>query len=113
MFELRTREEQGDVPLLNDSFVDPFFEKECPAVGATLFTNSAKSGKVRETGLLLVWRGPEGITVKVTDHELDQSWQYTAETFQKALRLVEKALQGGLAGNRSAKSRPQRGGKRK
>lgn len=111
-FELRKRQTNGEVPKLLDSFQDPFFQKEAPAVGLSCFTNSFPDGEHRETGLLLVWRSPEGLTVKLTDNELGQSWQYTAETFLKALHLVEKALQAGLAGNRSMKSRPGKHGKK-
>ena len=113
MFELRKRQETGELPKLLDSFADPFFEKEAPACGMSLFTNAMPDGTARETGLFLCWRSPEGITVKVTDNELGQSWQYTAETFLKALKLCEKALQNGLQGNRSMKSRPQNGKKKK
>lgn len=111
-FELRKRQDNGQLPKLLDSFSDPFFEKEAPAVGQSCFTNSFADGSYRETGLLLIWRSPEGLTVKLTDNELGQSWQYTAESFLKALKLVEKALQAGLAGNRSMKSRPGKHGRK-
>jgi hypothetical protein len=102
MFELRTREERGELPALLDSFVDPFFEKKYPAVGLVLFANATSSGKVRKTGSFSMWRSPEGITLKVSDNEYGEHYQFTAETFEKALQRVEKALQEGQRGNKLA-----------
>lgn len=100
MFELKTREERGELPALLDSFTDPFFEKKYPAVGAVLFSSSTSSGKVRKTGSFSMWRSPEGITVKVTDQELGETFQFTSDSFEKALSRVEKALQEGVRGNK-------------
>jgi hypothetical protein len=112
MFELRKLESAGDVPLFIDDFEDPWFAKEAPAVGKTLLSTTFPDGTVRDTGFFSVWRSPEGISVKLQDSESGQVWQYTAETFQKALKLVEKALQEGKRGNRSTKARiPRRKGK--
>jgi hypothetical protein len=58
--------------------------------------------------MMLVWRSPEGITVKLQDAELGAAWQYTAEGFLKALKKVEGALQAGSPPNRSTKARPAR-----
>lgn len=108
MFELKTREERGELPALLDSFADPFFEKKYPATGAVLFCSSSLSGRVRKTGSFAMWRSPEGITVKVSDNEMGETYQFTAETFEKALSRVEKALQDGLRGNKpSAEKKPR------
>lgn len=108
MFELKTREERGELPAMLDSFVDAFFEKKFPAVGAVLFSNSTASGKVRKTGSFAMWRSPEGITVKVSDNELGETFQFTAESFEKALGRVEKALQDGGRGNKpTAEKKPR------
>jgi hypothetical protein len=112
LFELRKLEQSGDVPLFIDDYVDPWFDKVAPAVGKTLLTTTFPDGTVRDTGFFSVWRSPEGISVKLQDSESGQVWQYTAETFEKALRQVEKALQEGKRGNRSTKARiPRRKGK--
>jgi hypothetical protein len=108
MFELRTREERGELPALLDSFSDPFFEKKFPAVGAVLFANSTSAGKVRKTGSFSMWRSPEGITVKVSDNEYGETYQFTADSFEKALGRVEKALQEGLRGNKPAAEKKPR-----
>jgi len=100
MFELKTREERGELPALVDSFSDPFFEKKFPAVGLVLFSNSTSSGRVRKTGSFSMWRSPEGITVKLVDNEYSETYQFTSETFEKALGRVEKALQEGVRGNK-------------
>lgn len=105
VFELKKREENGEVPKLIDDFEDPWFKKEAPAVGAVLFAASFPDGTVRESGYLSVWRGAEGITVKLTDDHIKSCWQFTSETFHKALGLVEKALQTGKPGNRSMMAR--------
>jgi hypothetical protein len=108
MFELRTREERGELPALLDSFSDPWFEKKYPAVGLVLFANATASGKVRKTGSFAAWRSPEGITVKISDNELGETYQYTAESFERALARVEKALQEGVRGNKpSAEKKPR------
>jgi hypothetical protein len=100
MFELKTREERGELPALLDSFSDPFFEKKFPAVGAVLFCSSTGSGRVRKTGSFSMWRSPEGITVKLADNEMAETYQFTSETFEKALGRIEKALQEGQRGNK-------------
>lgn len=109
MAELRRRQENGELPKLLDSFSDPYFSKHCPNVGDFCFKNSFPDGSARQTGVITVWRGAEGITVKLYDAEVSESWQFTAETFEKALKRLEAALQAGEAGNRSPKSRPQYG----
>lgn len=112
MFELRAREETGDVPKFIDDFVDPWFEKNAPAVGLTLLRTTFPDGTVRDTGFFSVWKSPEGVSVKLQDSDAGIVWQYTAETFEKALKLVERALQEGKRGNRSTKARiPRRKGK--
>lgn len=114
MFELRKKEANGELPKFLDDFADPFFAKHAPAVGDTVFKNAFPDGSARSTGFLMVWRGPEGVTVKVTDDEIGGVWQFTADTFERALKRCEDALQKGLTPNRSPKSRPQRvGGKKK
>ena len=100
MFELRTREDRGELPLLIDGFADPFFEKKYPAVGATLFSTTDSKGKVRKTGAFSMWRSPEGVTIKVSDGEYGEVYQFTSESFEKALARVEKALQEGMRGNK-------------
>jgi hypothetical protein len=107
VFELRRKQQNGELPKLLDSFTDPFFERHAKAVGEVAFKNSYPDGTARQTGLITIWRGAEGITVKVFDSEVSESWQYTAETFEKALKRLETALQAGESGNRSPKSRPQ------
>jgi hypothetical protein len=108
VFELRKREENGEVPKFIDDFEDAYFAKLAPAVGKTLFCSSFPDGTVRDTGFLSVWRSPEGITVKLQDSEAGAVWQFTAESFEKALKLIEKALQEGKPGNRSTKARAPR-----
>jgi hypothetical protein len=100
MFELKTREERGELPALLDGFSDPFFEKKFPAVGAVLFCSSTGSGRVRKTGSFSMWRSPEGITVKLTDNEMGETYQFTSESFEKALGRIERALQEGQRGNK-------------
>lgn len=107
-FELKKREENGEAPKFLDDFNEPWFVKEYPAVHEVLFRASFPDGSFRETGMMLVWRSPEGITVKVQDGEVGLAWQYTAESFVKALKKVEGALQAGTAPNRSTKARPSR-----
>jgi hypothetical protein len=108
MFELKTREERGELPALLDSFADPFFEKKYPAVGMVLFCSSTTSGRVRKTGSFSMWRSPEGITVKLSDNEMNETYQFTSETFERALARIEKALQEGQRGNKpSAEKKPR------
>lgn len=112
MFELKKYTANGELPKLVDDFADPFFEKLCPAVGMVLFKSAFPSGDPREMGYLSVWRGPEGIVVRVQDNENSMCWQVTGETFQGALKGVEKLLQEGRTGNASMKGRsPRKRGK--
>ena len=101
MFELRKREADGSLPKAKDDFVDDWFSKHAPAVGQVVFQSAFPDGTARKPGFFTMWRSPDGVTVKVTDNEVQMCWQYSAETFQQAVKLVEKALQGGMAGNRS------------
>jgi len=100
MYELKTREERGELPPMLDSFSDPFFEKKYPAIGLCLFANATSSGRIRKTGSFSMWRSPEGITIKLSDNEYGEHYQFTGETFEKALAKLEKALQEGLRGNK-------------
>lgn len=101
MFELRKREADGSLPKAKDDFLDPWFAKNAPAVGAVVFQSAFPDGTARKPGFFTMWRSPDGVTVKVTDNECQLCWQYSAETFQDAIKLVEKALQAGMAGNRA------------
>jgi hypothetical protein len=107
-FELKKREENGEAAKFLDDFNEPWFTKEYPAIHEVLFRAAFPDGSFRETGMMLVWRSPEGITVKLQDAELGAAWQYTAEGFLKALKKVEGALQAGSPPNRSTKARPAR-----
>jgi hypothetical protein len=108
MFELRKRMADGTLPPAKDEFVDAFFAKHAPAVGQVVFQTAFQDGSPRKPGFFTMWRSPDGIAVKVTDNEIEQCWQYSAETFLDALKQVEKALQGGLSGNRSFATRTGR-----
>lgn len=108
VFELKKREQNGELPKFHDDFNEPEFSKNYPAIHEILFRASWPDGSFRETGMLMCWRSPEGITVKVQDANDKVAWQFTAESFAKALKKVEGALQAGTAPNRSTKARPGR-----
>lgn len=108
MFELLERASDGSLPPLNDSFSDGFFSKHAPAVGAVLFQTAFANGKPRKAGFFTMWRSPEGVTIKLTDNHVEMCWQYGAESFLDALKLLEKALQNKLPPNRSYESRAGR-----
>jgi hypothetical protein len=107
-FELRKREADGSLPRAKDDFVDPFFAKHAPCVGQVVFQAAFPDGTARKTGFFASWRSPDGVTVKVTDHEVEMAWQYSAETFLDALKQVEKALLANFPGNRSYETRTGR-----
>ena len=108
MFELRKRMADGSLPPAKDDFIDPFFAKRAPAVGQTLFQSAFPDGTARKPGFFTMWRSPDGVTVKLTDNEVQMCWQYSAECFEEALKQLEKALQAGLQGNRSFSSKAGR-----
>jgi hypothetical protein len=108
VFELRKREADGSLPKIKDEFVDAFFAKTAPCVGQVVFQSAYPDGTPRKTGFFQVWRSPDGVTVKVTDHEVEMAWQYAGETFLDALKQVEKALIAGFPGNRSYETRSAR-----
>jgi hypothetical protein len=108
MFELLRRQSDGSLPPVKDDFIESFFAKHAPAVGSLVFQSAYPDGKPRKTGALAMWRGPEGVTIKVTDNEVEMCWQYSAEGFLDALKQLEKALQGGLPPNRSYETRSGR-----
>lgn len=112
-FALRKKEELGELPLVLDDFEEPFISKKWPAVHATVFTCTFPDGTYRKPGLFTCWRGPEGVTVKVVDNELDMGWQHTAPTFEKALSVIEGQIAAGKLGNRSNKARSEPRPKRK
>lgn len=107
-FELRKRETDGSLTKFLDDFEEPWFKKKYPACHETLFRASMPDGTFRQTGLLMAWRSPEGLTVKVQDGELQVAWQFTDQTFEGAMGKVEKAIQAGAMPNRSTKARPGR-----
>jgi hypothetical protein len=108
MFELRRLNADGSLPPAKDEFVDAFFAKHAPAVGQVVFQSAYPDGAARKTGFFTAWRGPEGVTIKITDHQVQMCWQYSGEGFLEALKQVEKALQNGLPGNRSYETRSGR-----
>lgn len=108
MFELRKREADGSLPKAKDDFLEPWFSKHAPAVGMVVFQSAFPDGTARKAGFFTMWRSPDGVTVKVTDNEVLMCWQYSAETFEGAVKLVEKALQSGMAGNRAFSSKSGR-----
>jgi len=108
MFELRKREADGSLPKAKDDFVDAWFSKNAPAVGQVLFQAAYPDGSSRKPGFFTVWRSPDGVTVKLTDNEVQMCWQYSADGFLEAVKQVEKALQAGFAGNRAFSSKSGR-----
>lgn len=107
MFELRKKEELKELPMVVDDFQDPLIFKRWPAIHATVYCNTFKDGSYRQPGVLTSWRGPEGVTVKVVDNELDMAWQHTSESFEKACNIIEKQLLENRAGNRSNQARTE------
>jgi hypothetical protein len=108
MFELRKREADGSLPKAKDEFLEPWFAKHAPAVGMVVFQSAFPDGTARKSGFFTMWRSPDGVTVKITDNEVMMSWQYSHETFEGAIKLAEKALQGGMPGNRAFSSKSNR-----
>lgn len=110
MFELRKKEELKDLPKVIDDFSDPLIAKKWPCIHDVVFRVTFKDGSYRQPGILGCWRGPEGVTVKVTDNELDCAWQHTSETFEKAMNVVEGQLAAGKPANKSnfSRSEPRR-----
>jgi hypothetical protein len=105
VFELRKKEEVAELPKVLDDFQDPYLSKKWPCIASTVFCCTFKDGSYRQPGSFTCWRGPEGVTVKVVDNELDCAWQHTSDSFEKALNVIEKQLTEGKVANRSNFSR--------
>lgn len=99
MFELRKSVESGEAPRILDDFEDAWMIKEFPAVHAVFYASTYPDGEPRMPGSISSWRCPEGVTVKLTDKDLDRAWQATAASFLECLQLLEDWLQRGKAPN--------------
>lgn len=96
-----------------DGFDDAAMFKDRPALQEFMTVVTKDDGKPRETSALMVVVTTDGIKVGLKDDEAGGWMWRTADTMQKALTAIEKALAGGEAvfGGRAA-GKAQGGGKK-